>query len=106
MPGPLLHAGAIATCPHAGTVQTVPTNVRVTVSTMPVITMADQSLVAGCALTAAVPPTPCLKIQWIPSARVKVMGVPAAVAVPPGISVGPVPGPAVILSVQPRVIAQ
>ena len=101
-----MHVGAIATCPHGGTVQTAPTNARVTVMGMPVITMADQSLVAGCALSAATPPTPCLKIQWIPSARVKVMGVPAAVAVPPGVSVGPVPGPAIITFVQPRVIAQ
>jgi hypothetical protein len=72
----------------------------------PVVTIADMSTVPGCPLKAAAPPLPpCLKVQWTPAARVKVMGLPAAVALPPGMCLGSAaPGPAVITTVQPRVI--
>ena len=79
MPGPLLHVGAQAICPHAGQVTVISSNARVLVSGQPVATLADQYLVAGCAFT--VPPAkpqPCLKVQWLaPATRVLVGGQPA-----------------------------
>jgi hypothetical protein len=105
MPGPLFTAAAVATCPHGGPVLTVSSNARVTVMAMPVVTIADMSTVPGCPLKTLVPPQPpCMKVQWTPSARVKVMGLPAAIAVPPGMCLGSAaPGPAIIITVQPRV---
>jgi uncharacterized Zn-binding protein involved in type VI secretion len=107
MPGPLFHVAAVAICPHGGQVTTIPTNVRVTVMGQPVATMNDQFLVAGCAFTVGPKPQPCVKVQWlVPSARVKVMGVPAILAPGPGLcqSVEQIPqGPPSIITVQPRV---
>jgi uncharacterized Zn-binding protein involved in type VI secretion len=107
MPGPLFHALAVAICPHGGQVQTVSTNARVLVNGMPVATMADQFLVAGCAFTVGPKPQPCVKVQWlVPSARVKVMGTPVVLSPGPGLcqSVEQIPqGPPSVLTVQPRV---
>ena len=108
MPGPLYHVGAVAICPHGGQISTISSNVRVLVSGMPVATMADQSLVAGCAFTIP-PPQPCIRVQWIvPAARVLVNGQPALIQTSLGLCLGPTQapqGPATIISTQPRVIA-
>ena len=79
MPGPLLHVGATAICPHAGSVTAISTNVRVLVSGQPVTTMSDAFTVAGCVFTVPGPkPQPCIKVQWlVPAARVLVNGQPA-----------------------------
>src|SRR6266516_293471 len=110
MPGPVFHVGATAICPHGGQVTTVPGSPRVMVSGMPVATMADAYLVAGCAFT--VPPgkpQPCIKVQWIvPAMRVLVMGQPVIIQTSVGLcqSAEQIPqGPPSILSTQPRVIA-
>jgi uncharacterized Zn-binding protein involved in type VI secretion len=107
MPGPLFHVGAVAICPHGGQVTTVPGSPRVTVMGMPVATMADQFLVAGCVFTVGPKPQPCVKVQWLaPAARVKVMGAPVILAPGPGLcqSVEQIPqGPPSIITVQPRV---
>lgn len=109
MPGPLYHVGATALCPHAGQVQTVSANVRVLVGGMPVATLADTSLIVGCALT--VPPgkpQPCLRVQWlVPAARVLVNGVPALLQTSTGLCLSPeqVPqGPPTVVVNQPRVV--
>jgi hypothetical protein len=75
MPGFLLHVGASALCPHGGQITIVPSNSRVLVSGQPVATVADTTLVAGCAFVAGTKPQPCVKVQWlVPAARVTVGG--------------------------------
>lgn len=109
MPGPLYHVGAAAICPHGGQVTTISSNVRVLVSGMPVATLADVSLVAGCAFT--VPPgkpQPCIKVQWlVPAARVLINGQPALLQTSTGLCLSPeqIPqGPPTIITTQPRVV--
>jgi hypothetical protein len=106
MPGPLYHVGAVGICPHAGMINTISANVRVLVSGMPVATIADQSLIAGCAFNIAGVPLPCLRVQWlVPAVRVLINGQPALLQTSPGLcmGLGP-PGPAAITTNQPRVI--
>lgn len=109
MPGPLFHVGATAICPHGGAIQTVSSNTRVLVSGMPVVTIADTSLVAGCVFT--VPPgkpQPCVKVQWlVPAARVLVNGQPAILQTSTGLCLSPeqIPqGPPMVIVNQTRVI--
>jgi hypothetical protein len=110
MPAPLYHVGATAICPHGGQITTISANTRVLVNGMPVATMADTSLVAGCAFT--VPPgkpQPCLKVQWlVPAVRVLINGQPALIQTSTGLCQSPeqIPqGPPTIVATQPRVIA-
>jgi hypothetical protein len=108
MPGPLFHVGAIALCPHGGQVMTVPGSPRVLVSGMPVATMADQYLVAGCAFTIP-PPQPCLQVQWLtPATRVLVNGSPPITQASSGLAIsatGVPQGPPIVASTQTRVTA-
>jgi hypothetical protein len=76
---------------------------------MPVATLADVCVVAGCAFT--VPPgkpQPCVKVQWlVPAARILINGQPALLQTSTGLCQSPeqIPqGPPVIVSTQPRVI--
>jgi len=96
-------------CPHAGPVQTISSNTRVLVSGMPVATMADTFLVAGCAFT--VPPgkpQPCVKVQWlVPATRVLVNGQPPILQTSVGLclSAEQIPqGPPTVVVNQTRVI--
>ncbi len=100
MPGFLLHVNAVMTCQHViGQAKIAPTQTRVLVSTQPVATLVPGPptiLVAGCPFT--LPngkPQPCVTVRWsLPSARVKVLGMPAMVAAAPG------PGPGICQSVE------
>ncbi len=107
MPGPLFHVGATATCPHGGPINVISSNARVLVSGMPVATMGDQYLVAGCAFTIP-PPQPCIRVQWlVPATRVLVNGQPAILQTSVGLCLGPTQapqGPPMIIATQPRVI--
>lgn len=113
MPGPVLHVGAVISCPHMGPVTPQSSNVRVQVSGMPVVTIADVFPVAGCPFQipvgAGTKPQPCVRIQWtVPAARVQVNGTPVLLQLSTGIalSVEQIPqGPPLISGVQPRVIA-
>lgn len=110
MPGPIYHVGATAICPHGGQVQTISTNTRVLVNGMPVATMADTSMVAGCAFQLPGPtPSPCVKVQWlVPAARVKVMGQPVLLQTSQNLCLAATQapqGPATVIVNQPRVIA-
>ena len=110
MPGPLFHVGAVAMCPHAGQVTTISSNVRVLVSGMPVATIADTYVVAGCPFTLPPPkPQPCVRVQWlVGAARVLVNGVPPITQASTGLalSVEGIPGgPPIIVQTQPRVSA-
>jgi len=109
VPGPLLHVGATATCPHsAGQVTIIPSNTRVTVGGQPVAVVSDQCMIAGCPFT--IPPTPgpqpCMTVQWIvPATRVTVMGQPALLQTSTGIclSATSIPaGPPIVSQCQMR----
>lgn len=110
MPGPLYHVGAVAGCAHGtGCVQVISANTRVLVSGMPVATVADTALIAGCLFLATTPaPQPCLRVQWVtPAARVLINGQPALLQTSVGLGLGPTQapqGPITIVSNQPRVI--
>ena len=109
MPGPLYHVTASAICPHGGQVNVISTNTRVLVSGLPVATMADTGVVAGCAFT--VPPgkpQPCIKVQWlVPATRILVNGQPALLQTSSGLCLSPEQapqGPPTIIATQTRVI--
>jgi hypothetical protein len=109
MPAPAFHVGAGAICPHGGQITTVSSNARVMVSGMPVATMGDQFLVAGCVFTVGGVPQPCVRVQWLtPALRVLVNGQPPILQSSTGLclSANQIPnGPPVITSTQPRVVA-
>ena len=108
-----MHVGAVFTCPHAGTGQTISTNTRVLVNGMPVATMVDQFVIAGCPFQipvgAGTKPQPCVKVLWaVPATRVLVNGQPPVLATSGGVcqSVEQIPqGPPIVTTVQPRVVA-
>ena len=109
MPGPLFHVGNTAMCPHGGMAQTLSSNTRVLVNGMPVATIADQTLIAGCVFTLPGPkPSPCVKVQWlVPATRVLIMGQPALLQTSTGLCQSPEQapqGPPVVTVNQPRVI--
>jgi hypothetical protein len=109
MPGPLLHVGAQAICPHAaGQITAIPASPRVLVGGQPVVTVADQFLIAGCPFTVGTKPQPCMSVRWlVPAARVLVNGSPALLQTSVGlcISADQIPaGPPAVVAVQPRVI--
>lgn len=110
MPGPVLHSGAVATCPHGGSLNIIAASPRVMVSGMPVAVLSDQGLVAGCAFTVPVgKPQPCVTTRWIVgAARVMANGQP--VLINPCValcqSAEQIPGgPPIIASSQVRVVA-
>ena len=112
MPGPLVHVGASALCPHAGTVSVVSFTTRVTVSGQPVATAGDQYPVGGCPFTVPAgpgpKPQPCVRVQWMqPATRVVVEGKPAVLQTSLGMcfSVEGIPqGPPTVVTTQPRVV--
>lgn len=109
MPGPLLHVGAAAQCPHAGQVSVVTSNTRVLVSGQPVATLADTYPIVGCVFTVPGPkPQPCLTVRWlVPAARVRVNGSPALLQTSAGLcqSAEQIPqGPPTVTAVQTRVV--
>lgn len=109
MPGPVLHTGAIATCPHGGPLNIIAASPRVTVSGMPAAVLTDQGLVAGCAFMVGIKPQPCVTTRWIAGAtRVFANGTPLLInpCVALCLSAEQIPGgPPIIASSQTRVIA-
>lgn len=113
MPGPVLHSGTVATCPHGGTLNIVAASPRVVVSGMPIAVLTDQGLVAGCPFQvpvgAGTKPQPCVTTKWMVGAtRVLAGGQPVLInpCVALCFSVEQIPGgPPVISSSQLRVVA-
>lgn len=108
MPGFLLHVGAAAICPHGGQVSVISTNARVLVNGLPVATLADAYVIAGCAFTVPGPkPQPCVKVQWLaPATRILVNGQPPILHTSAGLclSAEQIPqGPPTVLATQTRV---
>ncbi len=110
MPGPVLHPGTVATCPHGATLSIIAANSRVLVGGMPAAVVTDQGPVAGCPFT--VPPSkpqPCVTTRWI-SAATRVFAGGAPVLINPCValclSAEQIPGgPPIITNSQTRVIA-
>jgi hypothetical protein len=110
MPGPVLHTGATANCPHGGVLNIVAASPRVMVSGMPAAVLTDQGLVAGCAFTVPTgKPQPCVTTRWIAAAtRVLANGQPLLInpCVALCLSAEQIPGgPPMITGSQTRVIA-
>jgi hypothetical protein len=96
-------------CPHGAPVSVASTNARVLVGGLPVATMADQFLIAGCPFNISGTPSPCVRVQWLaPAVRVVVNGAPAILNTSSGLCVNPAQapqGPPIPVTVQPRVVA-
>ena len=110
MPGPIMHVGALFTCPHMGPATVETPNTRVLVNGLAAATAADLHSVKGCTFTLPGPkPSPCVLIKWqMPATRVKINGLPAILATSIGVgsSADQLPqGPAIVSFVQPRVTA-
>lgn len=110
MPGPVLHTGAVATCPHGGMLTIVAASPRVLVSGMPAAVVTDQGMVAGCVFT--LPngkPQPCVTTRWIVAAtRVLANGQPLLInpCTALCLSAEQIPGgPPIISGSQTRVVA-
>ena len=113
MPGPVLHTGAVAMCPHGAPLNIIAASPRVLVGGMPAAVLTDQGMVAGCPFQIPAAPTPipapCLTTQWIVGAtRVLADGVPLLInpctAICFSVQQSPA-GPPVITSSQMQVIA-
>jgi uncharacterized Zn-binding protein involved in type VI secretion len=110
MPGPILHTGAGANCPHGAPLNIIAASPRVMLSGMPAAVLTDQGFVAGCPFTIPVAkPQPCVTTKWIAGAtRVMAGGVPVLINPPVAIcfSVEQIPaGPPMITGGQTRVVA-
>jgi|SRR4051794_11379575 hypothetical protein len=110
MPGPVLHAGAVCTCPHGAPLTIIPAAPRVFVSGAPAAVLSDQGVVAGCPFTVPGPkPQPCVSTRWLAGAtRVTSMGQPLLINPAGAIvsSADQIPaGPPVVSSSQTRVVA-
>jgi len=107
MPGFLMHVGATAICPHGGQVSVIPGNPRVLVNGMPVATLSDLYLVAGCAFAVGPKPQPCVKLLWlVPATRVLAGGQPVILQTSTGVgqSAEQIPqGPPTVIATQTRV---
>ena len=110
MPGPVLHPGTTATCPHGGTLTIVAASARVTVSGAPVAVLTDAGQVAGCAFTLpGGKPQPCVATKWMAGAtKVTVLGRPVLINPAGAIcqSAEQIPaGPPIITTSQTKVVA-
>lgn len=110
MPGFVYNVGATAMCTHGGPVTAISSSPRVQVMGMPVTTVADQFVVAGCAFNVSGAPHPCVKLQWlVPAARVLINGQPAVLqtSVGLGLAADQAPqGPPTVVVTQTRVTAE
>jgi len=105
MPGPILHLGATVMCSHGG--QALPTapSPRVTVSGMPIATIAAPYTIAGCAFAPPAGNGPCVTAQWVVGA-VRVTSEGQLAVVMTGVAVCmPTGTPLLPMSAQTRVIA-
>lgn len=110
MPGPILHAGATATCPHGGPLTIAPAAPRVLLSGLPLAVLSDQGLVAGCVFTLpGGKPQPCISTRWmVAAARVTSLGRPVLInpSVALCLSAEQIPGgPPLVSASQTRVVA-
>lgn len=109
MPTFIVSQAATVVCPHLAPAALVCTGVRVLVSGQPVMLLSDMGAVAGCPLSASLPPTPCVTVSWVSgSTRVTVGGQPVVLQESVGLAKNPAQapqGPPQILMTQLRVTA-
>ena len=105
MPGFVLHAGAVVTCAHGGTATPTAASPVVLVSGLPIVTIAAQYEVAGCAFAPPAGNGPCVTGQWMVGAtQVLSQGQPVAILTGASVCV-PTGTPLVPVSAQTLVIA-
>jgi hypothetical protein len=76
MPKVLTQASTIL-CPHEGVVMVIPADPMVQAVGPPVLTMADETSVAGCTNMLGEAPNPCMRVIWTePAVETLVGGVP------------------------------
>lgn len=102
MPGPLLHVGAEAICPHKppGKVVFVSSNNRVKINGMPAITMNDNLKVGGCSAGQS----QCVSATFKGASKVRINSHPAVIYMAGTGFCPPTNLPPEVLSVQRRVI--
>ena len=109
MGSPLLTSSDLALCPHGGRV-VAPGHARVVASGVPVVTLLDAGLIAGCPSLAGDRPNPCVSVQWIGlAARVLIDGQPAVVQAGAGICIASdraPAGPVSVVAGQTRVMVR
>lgn len=109
MPAPILTAAASVACPHAAPAMIAATGARVLVAGQPAALLSDLTIVAGCPLSAALPPSPCVTVTWlVGSTRVLVAGQPVLLLTSAGLAQNPAQapqGPPLVIAAQPRVMA-
>ena len=112
MPGPLVHVGALLTCPHLGAITAIPSSPRVFVNgAQAAFGALDIPTVAGCMFTLPTTPPkpqPCVTVRLETATRVFVNGQPALILTPAAmcLSVEQIPqGPPNATPIQTRVIA-
>lgn len=97
-------------CPHGGTVQAVPSQVKVQLNGQPALLVSDTTLVAGCPFTVGPKPQPCVTVTWsAPATRVQVTGTAPLLATSIGLckSIEGIPqGAVLIVSTQTKVSAE
>ena len=103
MPGFLLHANAIVMCAHGGQAQPMVPFPRVTVSGMPIATMASPHMITACPFVTPGGNGPCVTAQWMVGAtRIMAGGMP--VLLQPSIaSCVPTAAPLNVIATQTRV---
>ena len=71
----LLNNSSMLMCPHGGMVSAISSNTRVLAAGGPILRSSDSFVIAGCALSAATPPQPCVSVNWVqPNLKSQVMG--------------------------------
>lgn len=105
MAAPILTATSVVTCAHGGVCTPAPAGARVLVGGAPPVLASAQLTVAGCPVTPPVSP-PDASAQFVAglSTRVKVGGVPVALASSAGLA-QPTGAPLLVVTAQPRVQA-
>ncbi|HEY1880024.1 MAG TPA: hypothetical protein VGG68_08840 [Caulobacteraceae bacterium] len=65
--GALLTSASTLMCPHGGTVAITPGQTQAQAGA-PIVRGTDTFTIAGCALSSATPPSPCVTVQWVQTA--------------------------------------
>lgn len=102
----IVHVKVTINCPHQGRATITSSNTRVKVGGNAVATLSDLYTITQCSLSSAVPPHPCLTVQWLVAAlRVRVNRQPVILKSSTGLCLaGPLPqGVPMVVSTQTRV---
>ncbi|SRR6266566_310606 len=102
----IVHVNATINCPHQGRATIISSNTRVKVGGNAVATLNDLYTISQCSLSSAVPPHPCLTVQWlVPALKVRVNRQPVILKSSTGLCLaGPLPqGPPTVVSTQTQV---